>query len=502
MGNPTERRFNLVDEAWIPVAGEGRVSLMRIFSDPSLKALGGNPVEKISIMKFLLAIAQAAHTPEDEEDLFNLGCHGLAAKAAHYLDEKRDLFWLYGDKPFLQMPSISQAEIKSTGTVKLEVSTGNTTVLTEDQIEKKMDDGEKALLLIFLSCLALGGKKADNSIVLSKGYMGKSNKKGKPSSAKAGPSLGYLGYLHNFICGRTLWETVWLNMLTKNNVKDNKQFSEGIGLPPWEAMPEGEDCARAKTLKNSLMGRLVPLCRFVLLTTEGIHYSEGIAHLSHKDNGIDPSIAVDFSNDPKAIWTDPEKRPWRQITSLLSFLNANANRSFECIQLSVGVLRARKAVPEFRIWSGGIKVTSNPAGEQFLSGNDDFVESEIILNATWLGDIWFTYLKTEIETLESIANEVKVKIIKYFKKDVVGKKKASEAANIFWQLCERKFQQLVDACGEDSTGNKAVAMRRLFVEYADRAFDAVCPRDTARQMEAWAANRPNLGRFLKTDIKQ
>lgn len=502
MGNPTERRFNLVDDAWIPVVGEGRVSLMRIFSDPRLKALGGNPVEKISIMKLLLAIAQAAYTPEDEEELFNLGCHRLAAKAAHYLDEKRDLFWLYGDKPFLQLPDISKAEIKNIGAVKPEIATGNTTVLTEDQVEKQMGDAEKALLLVLLSCFALGGKKTDNSIVLSKGYMGKSNEKGKPSSAKPSPSLGYLGYLHNFVCGGTLWETVWLNMLTKNNVKDNKQFSEGIGLPPWEAMPEGEDCARAKALKNSLMGRLVPLCRFVLLTTEGIHYSEGIFHQTHNDGGFDPSIAVDFSGKPKVIWVNPEKRPWRQISSLLSFLNTNSNSSFDCIQLRVGVSRARRSVPEFSIWSGGLKVSSN-AGEQFVSGNDDFVESEIVLHSAWLGDIWFTYLKTEMDNLESLAKSLYGATIGYFKQQkVVGKEMASETTNIFWQLCERRFQKLVDACGEDSTGKKALSMRRIFVEYANRAFDAVCPRDTARQMEAWAANRPNLGRSLKTDIKQ
>ena len=59
MDNITNR-FNLVDEQWIPVAGAGLVSLMRIFTDSSLRALGGNPVQKIALIKLLLAIAQAA----------------------------------------------------------------------------------------------------------------------------------------------------------------------------------------------------------------------------------------------------------------------------------------------------------------------------------------------------------------------------------------------------------------------------------------------------------
>jgi len=45
--------YNLLDEHWIPVAGHEPVSLQAIFSDESLRHLGGNPVEKISVMNLL-----------------------------------------------------------------------------------------------------------------------------------------------------------------------------------------------------------------------------------------------------------------------------------------------------------------------------------------------------------------------------------------------------------------------------------------------------------------
>ncbi|WP_442903849.1 type I-E CRISPR-associated protein Cse1/CasA, partial [Gilvimarinus sp. 1_MG-2023] len=54
-----ENRFNLIDEPWIPVADVGRVSLKDIFKRPDLRALGGNPVQKIALTKLLLAIVQA-----------------------------------------------------------------------------------------------------------------------------------------------------------------------------------------------------------------------------------------------------------------------------------------------------------------------------------------------------------------------------------------------------------------------------------------------------------
>lgn len=55
-----ENRFNLIDEPWIAVVDVGLVSLTDIFSQPELRALNGNPVQKIALTKLLLAIAQSA----------------------------------------------------------------------------------------------------------------------------------------------------------------------------------------------------------------------------------------------------------------------------------------------------------------------------------------------------------------------------------------------------------------------------------------------------------
>ncbi len=60
----------------------------------------------------------------------------------------------------------------------------------------------------------------------------------------------------------------------------------------------------------------------------------------------------------------------------------------------------------------------------------------------------------------------------------------------YWQLCESRFQQLVDACFEDSSGEKARDMRKIFSSFVYQIYDRTCPKDTARQIEAWAENRP------------
>ena len=100
-----ENRFNLIDEPWIAVVDVGLVSLTDIFSQPELRALGGNPVEKIALTKLLLAIAQAAATPTDDSDWQQMGWQGMAHCCLQYLAKWHDRFYLYGEKPFLQMPA-------------------------------------------------------------------------------------------------------------------------------------------------------------------------------------------------------------------------------------------------------------------------------------------------------------------------------------------------------------------------------------------------------------
>ncbi|GLR62601.1 type I-E CRISPR-associated protein Cse1/CasA [Marinospirillum insulare] len=493
-----ENRFNLIDEPWIPVTDQGKVSLRQIFTEPEYRSLGGNPVQKIALLKLLLAIAQAAATPKDEQEWQALGAQGLAKRCLAYLDKWYDHFYLYGDKPFLQMPAIATARALSYGAFVPEVSTGNTTVLNHSQVERELSEADKALLLLTQMGFALSGKKTDNSVVLSEDYAGKKNNKGKPSSGKAGPSVGHMGFLHTFLLGVNLQTSLWLNLFSKQKLTQMKLYPEGMGQAPWEEMPVGEGCARAKQLKQSLMGRLIPLCRFCLLTPEGMHYSEGIAHAGYKEGMLDTSMAVNYSlKDPKALWADPEKRPWRELTSLLSFFEQSGSQGFHCWQVHNGLDRIREAVDYFTIWSGGLRVSSN-AGEQYVSGNNDSVESQVGLESAVLGEGFYVQLKQEMEALESLAKNLYGRVIGYFKDQKLdGAKLAAQATQLFWQLCERDFQTLVDNCEPLEETNKVrQQLRRKFSNYQQQAYDFYCPKGTARQLDYWVQHRPNNFKYL------
>ncbi len=493
--------FNLVDEPWIPVADYGRASLKQIFQNPEYQSLGGNPVQKIALMKLLLAIAQAAATPVSEKEHETSSFDGLAKSCIDYLEHWHDRFYLYGPEPFLQMPASAQAKVQPYGAVIPEVATGNTTLLTQIQASDLMNDADRAILLITLMSFALSGKKTDNAIVLSPGYTGKQNDKGKPSSGKFGPAVGYFGFLHNFYFGETLQQGIWVNLLTSEQVKKTKMFPEGVGVPPWEKMPQGEDDNTARALRRSLMGRLVPLSRFCLLKEVGLHYTEGIAHDGFKEGVADPSIAINYSGtEPKALWVNPEKRPWRELTSLLSFLGKKDRNGFQSLQLQSGISRVRRHMSRFAVWSGGLRVSSN-AGEQYASGTDDFVSSLIWFESAMLGETWFTQLENEMGALETLSKKLYGTVSGYYKElSSDGTKIAAQASYLFWQRCESEFQNLIDHCPQGEENQKERQnIRRRFAAHTLQTYDQFCPKESARQLDAWVKCQPSLYKYLNQE---
>ncbi len=493
-----DRRFNLQYEPWIPVVDHGRESLRNVLVERDGLMLGGNAVQKIVVLKLLLATAQRAYTPEDDEDWKNLGEDGLKDACHIYLDSHIDDFWLHGDKPFLQIPGIHAAKVARYGSLSPEVSSGNATVLFSSQIEKELPDPDRALLILQMSGYALSGKQTDNSIVLSPGYDGKSNAKGNPSSGRVGPSLGHFGHQHCFYMGRSVLETVYMNLLTAKDISSTGMFPDGVGIPPWEEPPEGEADEIAQRLQKSYMGRLIPMSRFMLDTTDGIHYSEGIRHFTHNEGVWDPSASVRFGV-PKsyAIWIDPAKRPWRQLPAILAFMTSTA--VYVTYQIKSPFSRLKESFNEIGIWAGGIRVSNN-AGERYCTGTDDYVESSFQLNTSDLGQQWYLKLTSEMDDLDHLSKRLWGGITGYLgQMKVQNNEKVSAGVSLFWQLCEQNFQELINSC---VPGGDVYAFRKQSVTHLNYVYDTYCPHSAARQIAAWAKNRPDIGGYLSNPEKK
>jgi len=491
-----DENFNIIDDSWIPVVGMGRIGLGELFSNNDIKRLGGTPLERIAVFKLLLAIAQSAIELENEKEWGELGENGLRKAALEYLEKNHDLFYLYGDKPFLQLHSVKNAKLKPYGTISLITASGNNTVLTQTQTAKPLDDGEKALALVQLMSFAAGGKQVDNNVVLSQGYSLKTK------SGRAGPALGYCGFLHSFFLSNSIIGSIYINLLTRKQIKDMGMFPGGLGVAPWAKMPVGEDDDIAKGLKESYIGRLVPMCRFVLLEDEGIRLTEGIKHFDYSEGVFDPSVAVNISAKTKAevIWANPEKRPWLQLTSLLSFLSSQQTQKYECYQLKY-VLPRLITLPSFTIWSGGVRVT-NQTGEQYVKGANDFVDSEIQLDHSIFTDQarFFSKLTDSMKKLNDNWTILRQGILSYFgDQNVKDRTPVNKAEADFWNLSEDLFDELLLECEDTDSITKDSVVIRKSEAIAKNIFDLYCPRETVRQLEAWAKNRPFSKRTKNTN---
>lgn len=488
-----DKRFNLIDEQWIPIVNVGKISLRQVFLNFEYSALGGNPIQKIALTKFLLAIMQAAYTPIDEKDWASLSIQQVAKKCLDYLEKWYDKFWLYGDQPFLQFPVILKAKKISYGALLPECATGNTTILNHSQKDLNLEDSDRALLLITQMGFCLGGKKADNTIILSSGYS-------KKSTSCFGSSLGYMGFIHHYLQAESLLETLWLNIFTSNQIDNMKIYPKGLGIPPWEKMPISENCDISKALKESYLGRLIPLSRFILCLEKDVCITEGIKHFDYKEGVYDPSSLVYLQGKKiKVEWTDPEKRPWRNLSALLGFLSLSENKQSECFQIRLGFEKLSYTNPDsFKIvgiWAGGLKVSFN-AGEQYVSGFNDYVDSSIFVERSIFGEIWFNSLRQEIGFLEQLSRSIYSSVKYYF--EYLGEKDSSKArlaSNLFWELAEREFLSLLKIEGSEDVSR----IRKKFLRYRDSVFNQFCPNVTARQIEAWSKTRPYKNPYLIKD---
>ena len=232
----------------------------------------------------------------------------------------------------------------------------------------------------------------------------------------------------------------------------------------------------------------------------GIRSVEGIQHPDYLQGGmIDPSVTADRTlKKPRMLWADPQKRPWRELPSLLGFLHQEESDGMRCLQRSWCVPRLAAApVDSVRLWSGGIRLRGN-AGEQYLSGSDDVVESEVSLSVSCLegGETsdWFMSFQIGMGKLEKLGNLVYAAVAGYYKEEKADPADRAKRASLeFWQQAERFFPALVDACNQAGEEARNAVLRKARACALD-CYSRACPQETARQLALWARHRPFFGR--------
>lgn len=519
------KSFNLVDEPWIPIAGEKEPrSLMAVFSYPPPLALGGDPVDKIVLLRLLLTIVHASTDIPDTSAWAHLSEESIAQNARTYLQKHHDLFDLYDPKkPFLQMPQLAEKakalnEDKSSNTAKgskkeeetcekslanlsFYVASGNNGVVTEWNSHSTFSDIEKALIILRSVGYACGGKRFTDKLILSADHSKK--------TAAWGTLLGKRGYLHSFLKGKNILQTIHLNLLTDQNISDINLYKRGKGFPIWETMPSGEIDDIAKNYQETYLGWLFPLDKFLLLTDSGVLMTDGIPYKTLDNSFYDPAITWKQYLEKKELHTSSvhvssEKKPWRDLTALLGFLeNKDEHASPYTLSLGLQKMRYLSGLEKFSFWVGGIEVSEN-SGEQKISRTNDYIESIFEIPLSSLGSNGLQIYKKMMGEAEQISKELGTSVYKYYSRFSVDKKHIpnNDAIRCYWEQMEQHAQEIIALAFQDNISEETLWCEcKKWTKVLSSVYNAFCPHDTARQLLAWEHERPKyqINAFRKPD---
>ena len=477
--------MNLTIDPWIPsVMPDGTkniVSLRDAFGKAAeIRDLACDPPQRIALMRLLICITQAGlDGPEDEKDWFECKDR-IADKALNYLDKWRDRFELFGDNPFMQIPRLTVADgnLKPLDELDCRLARGHMSVLFDHEASpegRDLSHDQLALALLTLLNFSPEGKLGQsiwNRITYS-------------DSTFAAPCINYA---HTFVRAGDLLSTIHFNLLTKKGqVTGVSHLPNGVwGQPVWEKFPHDvNDKTAFKNAGNSYLGRLVPLSRFVSLAETSSRRC--IIGPIHKDYRIDhlpafrePWATVVRRKDRETyLRLDKAKHMWRELGSLLSLQKTDVGNSGSLSLCNLRDYFNRFPEKSVDLWVGGLKCSKGKF--------EDMLE--------WVFSIDPGLLKEETMKKHTagigLAEEGEGALIKavkaYFPILKVNAKSTPTpmARQYFWDELNQQYS-ILQQTAENSSARLGDEWYALVLNAAKRAYLLVCPRQTPRQIEAYA----------------
>lgn len=511
--------MNLVTEAWIPVVRpDGKpdtVGLMQVFTEgQQFSDLAVRPHERIALMRLLICIAQAALNGPEDIKAWDNAPNVLPQAAKKYLKEWEKSFNLFDAKqPFLQIGCLEKApkkkqtkddeSNKSNPTSKLDfaLASQNNSTLFDHQATAPMPR-EFGLEWITLNLLTFQNFSSSGRIGVA--LWGKAESSGSGASFAA-PCLQKL-MLHTFIRRATLFDTICVNLMTKNQVSMYLSPYEW-GKPLWEYLPDSatNQDAIANTTETYL-GRLVPLSRWIKIDPRGneMVLANGFTYPGHPDRPADATateivVEVKKKQERKLIKAD-EKSMWRQLPAILvKYANGGKGRSPLCLENQAGG-------DEYDIWVGGVSWSSE-------GGYLDTVESVLKIVPKLQTNSGIKAYEDEVLRAERLSRRL-ANAVREYRKQIDGslgkvdnsdlnKKVKNEMENRlraialstatrhYWTAVE-KFRPLlmahVDAIGTiaEAVEQTRDAWHKAVHGAARQAFALACGHETPRQIRAFA----------------
>ena len=454
--------FNLVTDPWIPVryvdASSKLLSLERLFKDcASIADLDCQPHERISLMRLLICVTQAElGSPDAPEDWSGFGSD-LESRAVAYL-KRPDIqphFNLFGDGQRFLQGIVNENEKSYLATqMVFYFATGNSPTLLDHSggTDRVLACDFLARTLLAYQNFFVGGSMA-------------SKVKGN------GPSLKFL---HSFLFGKNLKKSILLNCLDAETLADS---GINMGRPIWEN--------NSQTSTSTYLGRLVPFSCKVRLHINRIHawIEDGLAYPEFPESR-EPTATIAVKGDQRFLLrADLGKGIWKDLHVVMNIQRTAANTLAAPLSLRSHLSELEQG--ELQLWLA-----------ELCKAKDakiiDFLESHISVPVSLLNDRGRSHYESGITFADIQSNQ----LFGAVKQNGAALKNENpptdEAKKQFWHALEAQCTVLLQIAGTpdilhglsfgEGHDDWTVAVRRA----AKEAYDHVCPRQTPRQMQAYA----------------
>ncbi len=478
--------MNLIVDPWIPaVRPDGTralFSLREIFRQAdTLRDLSVRPHERIALMRLLICITQAAlDGPEDQDALENCGDQ-IQPAVEKYLRKWEAGFKLYDEKqPFLQVPDLVPGKEKTEANpltkLDLALATGNNTTLFDNMAGdiRLVTSQRAALNLLTFQCFSPGGRIG---VARWNGHETPGN--GSSNHAPCLPSA----MLHALVIGDHLLSTIYRNLLSRQQVVDAFGFNKW-GVPIWEQpVLNLNDEAAVQNASGTYLGRLVPMSRAIRIHPDG--------HSMILANGLnypifpafrEPTATVIRRKDELALLpTSTGRSIWRQL-SAVTVKRVAATDSVSGPLAMANVDQSRDCT----LWAGAL-VTEKAKIE-------DLVESVYSVPGTLFTEIGRAAYEKAVQYAEA-AESAAIQAVKIYSVSLnVASPGYDRARSAFWTLVEQNLSALFEVARVQIPPAQlpGCGWGRSVHAAAVQAYEHACPRQTPRQIQAYAAGLRRL----------
>lgn len=490
--------FNLVRDPWIPVRWKNNrtnrplVSLHDAFAEGAeIADLSCAPHERVSLIRLLVCITQAAIGAPPTPDDWNGWGNDLATSAPAYLGKWSDRFNLFGDGPrFLQVKVPAKEEAVPSSKLIPHFATGNNPLPFDHYGGTHREIPSAVLALALLSFQAFYP-------LYGAGHKGK------------GPCVDS-NMIHLVLVGRNLHETIVLNCLDAESIIAHFGNS---GKPLWELEPVGKDAKSNATA--TYLGRLVPRHRNLMLLDNGSGF------FLSKDCHEYPAFPAFV--EPSATTVIRKKGGTEQILLLQARLDRALWRDLHTVLMLNQATRDSRHAP--LILQSHLPQLDGAGVSLWLGALVTDLKAKIIDSLTSTFTVPIELMKAEgqqrYEDGVRYAEEMSKRIygaVKIYSSTMMHEAAPTDSAQRhYWNALDHQSRMLLSLLegmftehdpmrhwpfGARHDGGAfdpwTAAVRRALQD----AYDHACPRQTPRQIQAYAAGLRVLLKQEKTPSKK